>query len=88
MYYLTRHRSSICPMNISLQCDLTNQISNCQQMEGEIQINIPRNICPKEIHKNSSNNSRSNFVFVIPCLFLVGLVCLMFLKISSRRRSH
>lgn len=85
MYYLSRHYRippSTCPRNISLECDFNDQLSNCHQMEGEIQINIPREICSKEIPSIPSKESRSKFLFLISCLLLVSLICVIILKIS------
>lgn len=59
------------------ECSFENKISHCQQMDGEIQINIPQGICLKDLTPtklyNNNNNKISSFI-----IFLILFPCLIF----------
>ena len=73
--------------SVENQCAFTNQIHNCQQMEGEIQINIPQGICQKDVKFNHPMTSISfpSLMFVLiafGCLIFV-IICIHILYSST-----
>ncbi|CAF1556077.1 unnamed protein product [Adineta ricciae] len=65
------------------ECSFETKINNCQQMEGEIQIDIPRGICENNVRLMNKNNNKqqpskkkSSFTTAIFLLILVG--CIIF----------
>lgn len=70
------------------KCSFDKEIINCQQMQGQVEIRIPKNMCQQKLQISSSNphNSTSFFpiVFVLTCL-LFGLLCIYILSTRKRR---
>ncbi|CAF0896471.1 unnamed protein product [Rotaria sp. Silwood1] len=59
------------------RCSFKNKINNCQQMEGEIQMNIPQGICQENLKLNK-NKSEKNLSFLSLILILIIIGCLIF----------
>ncbi|CAF0811119.1 unnamed protein product [Rotaria sordida] len=93
-----------CYFNMSLdekeyeenKCSFNKQIHNCHQMQGEINIYIPKGMCQENTqlinnNKNNKNNNNNNhslsflsFIFILISL-IVGLGCIYILSIHQRR---
>jgi len=77
------------------ECSFKNKIYNCQQMDGEIQINIPQGMCQIDLKLNqiNNNNSKQNSSFSSFILFLLILSCCIFsitciyILLTNKRRS-
>ena len=99
VYYLYRQlvpsiSKPLCYMNMSRNeiefsenaCAFENQIYNCQQMEGDIQINIPQGMCQYEIKsKTPRKNMSIYFVIIFACLIFV-ITCIYILCFSSNSK--
>jgi hypothetical protein len=86
---ILKELTPICYFNMSLneieyaenECSFKNKIYDCQQMEGEIQINIPQGICKKDSKPNNNNNnsnrnsSISSF-FIFLSIFGCSIFCI------------
>jgi hypothetical protein len=97
IYYLYRQLlpsiipTPLCYMNMSRNeiqsaesaCKFENQIYNCQQMEGEIQINIPQGICQNELKSNISKKNTPIFFLIILGGLTFGITCIYILYFSS-----
>lgn len=98
VYYLYRQLlpsipTPLCYMNMSrneiesaeIACAFENQIYNCQQMEGEIQINIPQRICQNEFKSNNpnKNNTFIFFLIIFGCLIFGIIICIYFSSSSN-----
>ncbi|CAF2955772.1 unnamed protein product [Rotaria sp. Silwood2] len=68
------------------ECSFKNKINDCQQMEGEIQINIPQGTCQENFpfnknkaEKNLSLSSLFLILIIIGCLiFSITFICILF----------
>ena len=88
----------LCYLNMSLndiehienECSFKSKISDCQQMEGEIQINIPYGICTTNFELNPiKKSSILSFIFLIIILIcsIFSLTCIYVLITNNRRTS-
>ncbi|CAF1499236.1 unnamed protein product, partial [Adineta steineri] len=79
------------------ECSFDTKIHNCQQMEGQIQIDIPQGICENNFklnkNKNINNNQsdkKSSFSIFILILIIIGcltfsVTCIYIVMSKSRR---
>ena len=86
----------ICYFNLSLdvieheenKCLFKKQIDNCQKMQKQIDIPIPKGICDKktELITNNHHNSLSfiSLLFMLIC-FTFGLICIYIILTPKRR---
>jgi hypothetical protein len=86
----------LCYYNLSLdqieyqekKCLFDKQISNCHQMQGQIDIHIPNGICHQKFQLISNNRYKSSssfsLIFILTCLIL-GLICIYILLTPKRR---
>ncbi|CAF4724445.1 unnamed protein product [Rotaria sp. Silwood1] len=85
----------LCYFNMSLdeieheenKCSFNKEIHNCHQMQGEINIYIPKGMCQQNsqlIHNKHHNLSYLSLIFIIIC-FIVGLGCIYILSAYKRR---
>ncbi len=89
----------ICYYNMSLdeieyaenECSFKNKIYDCQQMDGEIQINIPQGMCQTDFKSNKIDNKNSSFSSFILLLLILSccifsIICI-YILLSNKRRS-
>jgi hypothetical protein len=104
VYYLYRRLipsipKPLCYMNMSRNeiefaenaCAFENQIFNCRQMEGDIQINIPQGICQYEIKPNTPRKNTPIYFFIIFACLIFVITCvyiLCFLSNSKYSKRH
>ncbi|CAF1158590.1 unnamed protein product [Rotaria sordida] len=73
------------------ECLFKNKINNCQQIEGEIQINIPQGICQENLKLNQKNKLEKNLslkliLIIFGCL-IFSITCIYILFSNNRRSS-
>jgi hypothetical protein len=69
------------------ECLFQNQISDCQQMEGEIQINIPQGICQDKFNTKNKPKTNSSFVIILIILAcLISSIAGIYILYSNNRR--
>ncbi len=86
----------LCYINMSLdeieyaehRCSFTTKIYDCQQMEGQIQINIPQGICQDNFKLTKTNTkTKSSFIFILIILgcLTFSITCIYILFSKHRR---
>lgn len=70
------------------QCSFNQQIKNCHQMQGEVNIYVSNRICPKKspllTKKQYHTSTSASSIFILIC-FITVLVCIYILSTQKRR---